>query len=111
MQEFSDEQFLHSGRFELAHKLHGIEYDDLTFYLGMMVSTAHIKYHLTTATRKRYQEEFMSVIYSFSSKKLQRLSTNVIFQYLFEDFINSSSFEKFISEDKTLRKHPDLFKK
>ena len=79
MQDFADQQFLHSGRSEEAKKVHGIEYEDLTFYLGMMVSTAHIKYHLTTAVRKRYQEEFMSVIYSFSSKKLHRLSQNVIF--------------------------------
>jgi hypothetical protein len=76
----------------------------------MLVSTAHIKPYLTSAKRKKQQEEYMGVIYSYSSRKIQKLCKNKIFQYLFEDFISSSALESFIKKDKTLGKHPELFR-
>lgn len=46
--EFTYIHFMESGKLEIARRTHDIIFDDLTFFVGMMVSTAHIKYHLTT---------------------------------------------------------------
>ena len=75
----------------------------------MMVSTAHIKQHVTTPKRKKDQAEFMNVIYSYSAKKIKKLAKNKTFQYLFEDFISSSQLNSFMMRDKTLSKHPEHF--
>ena len=84
--------------------------EDLTFFVAMMISTAHIKRHVSTPKRKRAQTDFMSVIYSYSTKNMMRLSKNKAFQFLFEEFINSSRFDSFMKSDKTLSRHPGLFK-
>jgi len=76
----------------------------------MMVSTAHIKKHVNTPKRKRDQSEFMSVIYSYSAKKIAKLAKNPTFQFLFEEFISSGQMIQFMKNDKTLSKHPVAFK-
>lgn len=52
--EFTELYFLDSGKLEAARRNYDVNFDDLTFFVGMMVSTAHIKYHLTSAKRKRF---------------------------------------------------------
>jgi hypothetical protein len=110
VKEFSGEQFTLSGKAEQAIKTHEVTMEDLTFFVGMMVSTAHIKKHVTNAKRKKDQVEFMSVIYSYSAKKIAKLAKNKTFQFLFEDFANSPALEDFMFDDKTLSKHPVLFR-
>ncbi len=52
----------------------------------------------------------MSVIYSYSAKKIAKLAKNATFQFLFEDFVRTGAMERFMAEDKTLSKHPEAFK-
>lgn len=107
VQDFVKENFIATGKADQAKKFN-ISVDDLVFYIGMMVSTAHIKRHLQNPSRKQDQTDFMGVIYSYSTKKMNKLAENAIFQFLFKDFVTNDAF---IAADKTLSKHPDLFKR
>ena len=110
VQQFTQERFADTGLAAEAETTHGVSLDQLTFYVGMMVSTAHIKRHVSTPRRQQDQEEFMGVIYSYSAKKIAKLAKNATFQFLFEEFLRSGEMEQFMTKDKTLGKHPQEFK-
>jgi hypothetical protein len=52
--EFTFSYFQESGKLEEARRSYDVNFDDLTFFVGMMVSTAHIKYHIKSAKWKKF---------------------------------------------------------
>jgi hypothetical protein len=60
-----------------------ITFDELSFYLGLLISVDHIKKYVTTPWQRVHLTQYYNTIYRYSHKKMFMLSNNKVFRYLF----------------------------